>query len=127
MTMQAYSPAVWQRFRAPTHAGHLEGAGILPGILQGQARTPATHAVLCLSVAIEQGRISQARFQALGCPSTIAAGEWLCEWLEGRAVGEASAFSSTVLERALELAPVRRYCAIMAEDALAAALGQQAD
>lgn len=117
----SYSPQVWQRFRAPARAGRLQGAGTF----QGVARTPASNAVLCLSVTVAQDRIRQARFMALGCPSTIAAGEWLCEWLEGREVSEALRFSSTRLEQALALAPVRRYCALMAEDALAAALGQQ--
>lgn len=118
MTEQAYSPEVWRRFRAPTHAGCLEG----PGAAQGLARTPASNAVLSLSVTVEQGRINAARFKALGCPSTIAAGEWLCEWLEGRAASEVTGFSSAMLEQALALSPVRRYCAIMAEDALAAAM-----
>lgn len=122
MGEQAYSPQVWQRFRAPAHAGELQG----PGTLRGQARTPASNAILSLSLAIEQDKVTTARFQALGCPSTIAAGEWLCEWLEGRERGALSGFSAEMMEQALALAPVRRYCAVMAEDALAAALGYRA-
>jgi NifU-like protein involved in Fe-S cluster formation len=113
-----YSAEVWRRFRAPRHAGALSGAGST----QGEARTPASKAVLRLQLKLHAGRIQAARFQALGCPSTIAAGDWLCEWLEGRALAEAAVPCASRLSEALALSPVRRHCAVLAEDALRAAL-----
>lgn len=114
--MSDYSPQVWERFREPRHAGSLAAAA------QGEARSPASKAVLRLDLRVAGGCVSAARFQALGCPSTIAAGDWLCEWLEGRPLAEAVGLTSARVAEALSLAPARRHCAVMAEDALRAAL-----
>lgn len=116
--MSDYSPQVWQRFRQPAHAGALQGAGVV----EAEARTPASKAVLRLYLRAAAGRVAAARFQALGCPSTIAAGDLLCEWLEGRTLSEAAALRSATVAEALGLAPARRHCAVMAEDALRACL-----
>jgi NifU-like protein involved in Fe-S cluster formation len=113
-----YSPEIWRRFRAPRHAGVLGGAGVC----LGEARTPASTAVLRLYLEIAAGHIRCARFQALGCPSSIAAGDWLCEWLEQRSVAEAARLAASELAEALALAPERRHCAVLAEDALRAGL-----
>lgn len=116
----AYSPQIWQRFRAPQYAGVLQG----PDVIRSEAQTPASKAVLRLHLKIGKERIDKARFQALGCPSTIATGDWLCQWLEGRHLTKVSSLSVTQLAEALALVPVRRHCAVLAEDALQAALGQ---
>lgn len=118
-----YSAEVWRRFRAPGHAGVLNG----PATRSGDARTPAAKAVLSLQLNMGGGRIQAARFQAHGCPSTIAAGDWLCEWLEGRTETEAAGLHAAQLVDALTLPPVRRHCAVLAEDALRAALGHSAE
>jgi nitrogen fixation NifU-like protein len=114
-----YSVEVWARFRAPRYTGALGGAAIVTG----EARTPASKAVLRLHLKPHEGRVQSARFQALGCPSTIAAGDWLCEWLEGRKLTEAAGLRASQLAESLALTPVRRHCAVLAEDALRAALG----
>ncbi|HXG29455.1 MAG TPA: iron-sulfur cluster assembly scaffold protein [Nevskiales bacterium] len=113
-----YSPEVWHRFRAPRHAGVLVGAGVY----RGEARTPASRAVLRLYLEVAAGHIRRARFQAFGCPSTIAAGDWLCERLEQRSLAEVSGLAAAELAEALALAPERRHCAVLAEDALRAGL-----
>lgn len=115
-----YSPQVWQHFRAPRFAGALPEADVLIG----NARTPASLAMLRLFIKLGSAGIEQARFQAYGCPSAIATGDWLCEWLEGRRPAEAQSLDSTQIAAALDLMPTRRYCAVLAEDALKAALAQ---
>lgn len=115
-----YSPHIWERFRRPRYAGELAGADVVCG----ESRTPASKAVLRLQLKVAEGQIHVARFLALGCPSTIAAGDWLCEWLEGRGLAEAKVLSAGRVAEALALAPVRRHCAVLAEDALQAALGE---
>ncbi|MGH8453359.1 MAG: iron-sulfur cluster assembly scaffold protein [Nevskiales bacterium] len=119
---EQYSPQIWERFRRPRYAGNLAGADVLCG----ESRTPASKAVLRLQLQVAEGRIRAARFQALGCPSTIATGDWLCEWLEDRTLADALALNAATLAEALALAPVRRHCAVLAEDALHAALRQPA-
>jgi NifU-like protein involved in Fe-S cluster formation len=113
-----YSPQIWERFRSPRYAGNL----VDTDVVCGESRTPASKAVLRLQLKVAEGRIRAARFQALGCPSTIAAGDWLCEWLENRTLDQAAVLNAATLVEALALIPVRRHCAVLAEDALHAAL-----
>lgn len=115
-----YSPEVWRRFRAPAHAGLLTGADTHAG----EARTPASRAVLRLAVRWAQGRVAEARFQAHGCPSTIAAGEWLCERIQGQSLAELQTLTARDVADTLQLPPLRRHCAVMAEDALRQVLDQ---
>lgn len=115
-----YSPQIWKRFRKPRYAGTLDGSDVVCG----ESGTPASKAVLCLQLKLAEGRVQAARFQALGCPSTIAAADWLCERLEGRVFSEAKLLNAGEITEALGLAPVRRHCAVLAEDALHAALGE---
>jgi nitrogen fixation NifU-like protein len=114
-----YSPQVWDHFRKPRHAGEWPLSG---AVATGFANTPASKGVLQIQLQIADGRIEAARFMAHGCPSTIAAGSWLCEWLKGREVETAVRLTSSEIADALALSPVKRFCAVMAEDALKAAL-----
>lgn len=116
--MQDYNPHIWQRFRATIHAGVLSGANVR----SGEARTPASKAALRVYLRLSEGHIEAARFQALGCPSTIAAADWACEWLEGRSLTDAQALEPALIATALALPPERRHCAILPDDALRAAL-----
>ncbi|HXH04333.1 MAG TPA: iron-sulfur cluster assembly scaffold protein [Candidatus Competibacteraceae bacterium] len=115
-----YSAAVRERFREPRHAGAL-AAG--PATLTVRAGDLAEGRVLELSLRMtDAGRIAAARFRAYGCPATIAAGDWLCEWLQGRSLEEAAQFRARELERALALPADKVACAMLAERALRAAL-----
>lgn len=120
-----YSPAIEQRFRQPQYAGPAQ-----PQDLTGRAQTPGSSAVLALYLQVEQGMIVSARFQALGCPSCIAAGDWVCEWLVGRELDDladragSKALKTQQIESALELTPSKRHVALLVEDALADAIAQ---
>lgn len=114
-----YSPAIEQRFRQPQYAGPAQ-----PQDLTGRAQTPGSSAVLALYLQVDQGAIVRARFQALGCPACIAAGDWVCEWLVGRQLvglvdqNGSKGLKTQHIESALELAPSKRHVALLVEDAL---------
>lgn len=112
-----YSAQVEGRFRDPRHAGPPPAGEVLVG----RADSPGSAAVLQISLRVAGGKIQQATFQALGCPSCIAAGDWACEWLTGRALAQVGELKAAIIESALELAPDKRHCALMVEDALAQA------
>lgn len=114
-----YSPEVLNRFRNPVHAGMLAPE---TGVVSGQADTPGSAAVMQISLRIIDEQIHEARFLAHGCPASIAAGSWLCAWLEDKTVSAAATMSAAQLAEALALPPVKRHCAVLAEDALRAAL-----
>jgi cysteine desulfurase len=61
----------------------LPGAGVLEGRV-GEAGGVAQEAWVRFHVAFENGTVKAARFQAYGCPHTLAVAAWLTEQLPGR-------------------------------------------
>lgn len=108
-----YSDPVWQLFRETPRSGTLGN-----GALTGSATTPASRACLQLQVRLEGARISDARFQAYGCPTTIAVGAWLAGHAVGRSLADLSAVRAGDIRQALEIPEDRLHCALMGEDAL---------
>lgn len=120
--MSRYSDKIWRLFREPRRVGRFEST---EQVFSGQARTPASHAELHVHLQLaEDGRIDDALFQALGCPSLIATGAWLCGWLIGRKADAVRSLQSALIVEQLELSALKRYCAVMAVDALNQALDQ---
>ena len=125
--MNAYPDKIWRLFREPRRAGRLEEG---KGVVTGEATTPAGHARLQLQLKLAaDGRIEDARFLALGCPYLLATGAWLCAHLTGRRLDAAKQLQSADITEQLELPAVKRYCAVMAIEAISRAhdaAGQQA-
>jgi NifU-like protein involved in Fe-S cluster formation len=105
-------------FADPRHAGRPEPGGFCHGA--GGAVKAGARIELWLE--IRAGRIEQARFEAFGCPATIASGEWLCRWLTGRESQAAAQLTGIQLADALAVDAAKRSVALIAEDALKAAL-----
>ncbi len=114
-----YALPVWQRFESPSLAGRLEGMGVL----EAQAGSPAARSVLRLSVRMAQGRIEAARFQAYGCPTAIAVGQWLAEQLQAGGCGDRPPEASQI-RAALEIGEDKAHCALMGEDVVRALWNQ---
>jgi NifU-like protein involved in Fe-S cluster formation len=115
-----YSAAIWRLFRETPHAG--EFAPGTPGLVSGEAGSPAARSVLRLQLCFDDGVVAAARFRACGCPTTIAVGAWIAGWSVGRNVRQLSGLQAAELRQALEIAYDRSHCALMGEDALRAAL-----
>jgi cysteine desulfurase len=62
----------------------LPGAGRLPGGTQGEAGSPEQEAWVRFYLVTERGIVKAARFQAYGCPHTLAVASWLTQQLPGR-------------------------------------------
>jgi NifU-like protein involved in Fe-S cluster formation len=108
-----YPAPIWRRFREPAHAGVLEGARC------ARASTPASRSLIELALKIDgEGRVEEARFQAYGCPTTIAVGEWLAEQAQGRTVEDLRSIDANDIRAALEIPEDRAHCAILGEDLL---------
>ena len=115
-----YSDTVWRHFKRPFGVG--EFAQNTPDIGFGQAGSVEQKALLRLQLRVKHRRITDARFKAYGCGSVIACGSWLCQWLAGKTCDEAAALSNAEMASALELAPLKIHCAVVAERALRAAV-----
>lgn len=116
----AYSALALDHFARPRHAGRWPDDAA--GIAAGEARTPASAAVMRFQVRVVGDRIAAARFQAYGCVATIAAGSWLAERVTGVAVDEALGLKAAAIADALALPAEKRHCALIVEDALRSAL-----
>ncbi len=115
-----FSSTVMDHFHNPRNAGDLEPCSGL-----GVAGSREAGRFLQLSVRVEAGTISAARFRTYGCVPAIAAGSCLAEWIEGLTVDEARAITPVQLvERLGGLPPKRAFCTVLAIEALRNALDQ---
>lgn len=113
-----YSAMVWQRFMSPGYAGLLTESYAAVG----RAESPGGGLVIEIALRAQDNVIREIGFHAYGCPATVAAADWLCESSQGKPVGDAQALSTHDIEKALELAPEKRVCCLVALDALSTAL-----
>lgn len=112
-----YPARVWRLFREMPGAGTLDPA---PGVQVVEAASRAQGLRIRLSVRMAGGQVDEARFQALGCPYTIAVGAWLAQWLIGRRSAELDPGPVPVLRTELEIPEDRAHCWVMAQDLLRA-------
>lgn len=117
-----YPESVWKLFRETPRAGRF--APDAGNVLSGESRTPAADSVLRLQLRVEDGEVADARFQAYGCPVSIAVGAWLADYAIGRDRSTLDTLNARSMMEALEIPEDRAHCAFLGEDALRAALEQ---
>ncbi len=110
-----YPEQVWARFVAPRMVSTAEDR---VGSVVANASTPAAALRLQLWAKIAGQRVERCRFLAYGCPYTIAVGDWLAQWCEGRELTEIQRFSADKLRQGLEIPEERAHCWLMAQDLL---------
>ncbi|MGQ0698278.1 MAG: iron-sulfur cluster assembly scaffold protein [Panacagrimonas sp.] len=110
-----YPTEVWRLFRETPRAGRFETGA---GVVSAEAGTAAGKFRLRLECRIENDRVIDARFQAYGCPYTIAAGAWLAGSSIGRPQAELAQARTEELRTALEIPEDRAHCWLMAQDVL---------
>jgi NifU-like protein involved in Fe-S cluster formation len=96
----------------------LPGAGRLPEDTQGEAGSPAQEAWVRFHLAIERGIVKAARFQAWGCPHTLAVAAWLTQQLPGRRTGQAPPGTPADWARTLAVPTEKLGRLLIVEDAL---------
>lgn len=118
MNPYGYPPEVWRLFRETPRAGTLEAPA-----LTGAATTRASSGRLRLQVRLDGERVADARFQAYGCPTTIAVGAWLAERAVGQPLADLAALRAADIRQALEIPEDKLHCALMGEDAVKSLVG----
>lgn len=113
-----YAPAAIEHFTSPRNVGGLErpdGTGADANPSCGDRTT--------ITLRIEGGRISDARFRTFGCVAAIASASVLTELVKGRTIEAAHHLEPAHVIAALGGLPARKDgCALMAIGALRAAL-----
>lgn len=113
-----YPAEVWRLFCQLPRVGRFDPA--THGLRAAEAGTRANHFRLRLECRVEDDRIVESRFQAFGCPYSIAVGAWLARWCEGRAAADLGPPPIAELRAALEIPEDRAHCWLMAQDVLRA-------
>jgi nitrogen fixation protein NifU and related proteins len=115
-----YSPQVLEHFTHPRNCGDLPGPSAV-----GRSENPACGDLVVLSLAVADDRITEARFRAKGCATTIACCSRLTELLTGTPTAEAARrFDRETLAAELGgLPPTSNHSAELAVLALRQALG----
>ena len=111
--------------RARRYFLELPGAGVLPpapGVQSGEAGSQDSGTQVRFQVATAAGVVTAARFQAYGCPHTLAVCAWLTEQLPGQRVAAIGAPADWAREMSVPLEKLGRL--LVVEDALNATLGR---
>ena len=119
LTPPELPPAVRRLFTELAHAG-APAPGSL-GLVQGEAGSLAEGVQIRFFWQVEGSQIRTARFQAYGCPYTLAACEWLARALPGRTRERPWPGDPHQWAEALEAPPERLGRFLVIEDALRAA------
>ena len=106
----------------------LEGAGSLDAasgtVLRGEAGQHGGEVWVRLHLRVHADTVIEARFQALGCPHTLATASWLAMQLAGRKRFEAQPGSPHTWAQTLQVPVEKLGRLLLIEDALHAALAQ---
>lgn len=109
-----YSAAVLDHFKNPRNAGELPTATATV-----EVSNPVCGDLLQLAARVEGGRISEVRFKAKGCVTSVACGSYLAETLAGRSMTEAREITPQQIAEGLGgLPPATMHAAQLAVDAL---------
>jgi len=122
--MQAlqYSPLVERYFGNPVGAGRWPaGEG---RVAAGEAGSEALGTRVRFELRSDGGVVTEARFQAFGCPHTIAAASWLADHLPGRSLESPMPVPILELARLLEVPTEKMGRLLVVEDALLAAVAR---
>ena len=116
----AYSDKVLDHYENPRNVGSLNAK--LKNIGIGMVGAPACGDVMKLSIQVDDGIITDAKFKTYGCGSAIASSSLLTEWVKGKTLTEASEIKNTEIVEELALPPVKIHCSVLAEDSIRAAI-----
>jgi nitrogen fixation NifU-like protein len=113
-----YSARLLDHFENPRCVGELADADGC-----AEVSNPVCGDVLKLWVRVTDGKVSDARFKAQGCPAAIATSSFATEMLIGMTLADARRITREEIADALGgLPPSKIHCSVLASDAIRAAL-----
>ncbi|HVA89476.1 MAG TPA: iron-sulfur cluster assembly scaffold protein [Chloroflexota bacterium] len=91
--------------------------------LGGRAGIPGQGPFMAIVLKVEDGRIVEASFQTYGCPSAVACGRYVTDWLDGKTLAEAEDLDAGEVERGVGALPLgKEHTVQLTIDALRNAL-----
>ena len=116
--MALYSETVMDHFRTPRNVGVIEDAD---GV--GEVGNVQCGDIMKIYLKINEGIISNVKFETFGCGSAIASSSMATEMIKGKPVAEAMALTNRAVAEALDGLPAHKlHCSVLAEEAIKKAL-----
>lgn len=116
--MALYSEKVMDHFYHPRNVGVIENAD---GI--GEVGNPKCGDIMKMYLKIDDGVITDVKFETFGCGSAIASSSMATEMIKGKPLPEALAVSNKAVVEALDGLPAHKlHCSVLAEEAIKAAI-----
>ena len=116
--MALYSETVMDHFRNPRNVGVIEDAD---GV--GEVGNVQCGDIMKIYLKINEGIISDVKFETFGCGSAIASSSMATEMIKGKPVAEAMALTNRAVGEALDGLPAHKlHCSVLAEEAIKKAL-----
>lgn len=116
--MALYSDKVMDHFRNPRNVGVIENAD---GV--GEVGNPVCGDIMKIYLKIDDGTISDVKFETFGCGSAIASSSMATVMIKGKPVSEALQLTNKAVTEALDGLPAHKlHCSVLAEEAIKKAL-----
>jgi nitrogen fixation NifU-like protein len=113
-----YSDKVMEHFRNPRNVGEIENPD---GV--GKVGNPVCGDVMELTIKVDSGIITDAKFKTFGCGAAIATSSMVTELVKNKTIEDALKISNRAVAEALGgLPPIKMHCSVLAEEALKRAL-----
>ena len=116
--MALYSEKVMDHFENPHNVGKMPDAD---GI--GEVGNAKCGDIMRMYIKVNDGVISDVKFNTFGCGSAIASSSMATEMIKGKPISEALALSNKAVVEALDGLPAQKiHCSVLAEEAVKAAV-----
>ena len=116
--MALYSEKVMDHFRNPRNVGVIEDAD---GV--GEVGNAKCGDIMKIYLKVEDGIITDVRFETFGCGSAIASSSMATELIKGKPLTDALALTNKAVAEALDGLPAHKlHCSVLAEEAIKAAI-----
>ena len=116
--MALYSDKVMDHFQNPRNVGKMDDAD---GI--GEVGNAKCGDIMRMYIKVEDGVITDCKFNTFGCGSAIATSSMATELIKGKPVEEALELSNQAVVEALDGLPHQKiHCSVLAEEAVRAAV-----
>ena len=113
-----YSEKVMDHFLHPRNVGEIENAD---GV--GEVGNAKCGDIMKVYLKIDNGVITDVKFNTFGCGSAIATSSMATEMIKGKKVEEALTLSNKAVVEALDGLPAHKiHCSVLAEEAVKAAI-----
>ncbi len=114
-----YSAEVLRRFSESTRQDPVSSVG---AVVTGEAQDRTLGVWVRFQMDVVDGLIAGAAYEVYGCPHTVAAADWVAEWLTRRPLAAVSQLDMHVVAGELEVPVRKRGKLLRIEDALVACM-----